>query len=59
MNQPEYGKLHYFGSHDSLRGWYWQLTDAHDQPVTDLVGPYDSADLAKQAAQWAFERGQF
>lgn len=46
--------VYYDDEGDQMIGFYYQLTDQHDQPLTGLIGPYRYKQAVEQAARKAF-----
>lgn len=44
---------------DQMLGFYFQFTDTHDQPVSDLIGPYSKGGDAERAAVHALRTRDF
>ena len=44
---------------DRMLGFYFQLTDKDDQPVSDMIGPYPYNGDAERAALRAFHNRDF
>ena len=50
---------YYDGDGDQLLGFYYQFTDAADQPISDLIGPYGCTVTVERAAKRAFHSRDF
>ena len=44
---------------DQLLGFYYQLTDVNNMPVSALIGPYRLSSTVERAAIKAFNTGDF
>lgn len=68
MNQPCSILIHEFepsaapyydDEGDQMLGFYFQFTDAEDQPVSDMIGPYSYRKMVEKAALRAFKSKDF
>jgi hypothetical protein len=51
--------VYYDDEGDQMIGFYFQFTDADDQPISNLVGPYAIKKAAEKAALRAFHTKDF
>lgn len=57
--EPSTAPIHFDDEGDQLLGFYYQFTDAGDQPLGDLIGPYSVNTDAERAAMRAFNSNDF
>ena len=55
----ETGDVHTDEFGEDLIGHYYQLFEAEDEPLSNLVGPYGSDAEAEEAAEKAFKVGDY
>ena len=44
---------------DVMLGYYWQIIDTFERPISELMGPYGSATECKAACQEAFKHDDY
>ena len=50
---------HFDSEGDQMIGFYYQITGHNDEPISDLIGPYNYGKLAEKAALRAINRNDF
>lgn len=56
---PDTGKLTYDEDGDPYLGYYWQLLNRQNEPISLLMGPYNTAAEAEVACKHAWQSGDY
>lgn len=56
---PETGVLNCDEDGDVYLGFYFQITDLNGEPISHLMGPYNSAEEAETACKLAWETDDY
>lgn len=53
------GLAHFDDEGDQMLGFYFQITDKDDEPISEMIGPYVHKWLVEPAARKAFDNRDF
>ena len=52
---PQTGAVDYDEDGDPILGWYWQIFDSAEKPVSIKMGPYSTPEAAEEACHEAWQ----